>query len=130
MHSSVWNFFYNLTSYFQLFTITTWLISAPNINQSIFGWNYMDPCHRSVRLRWHVDADRPAYAAGTRFTNHTATYSCIFRANQWQGVYFVVLVYMLFTLLSTQQVSTVCPEGPERARSKNLVWLVFTVESK
>ena len=43
MHSAVWNFFYNLTSYFQLFTITTWLISAPNINQSTFGWNYMDP---------------------------------------------------------------------------------------
>ena len=30
-------FFYNLTSYFQLFTITTCLISAPNINQSTFA---------------------------------------------------------------------------------------------
>ena len=30
-------FFYNLTSYFQLFTVTTWLISAFNINQSTIG---------------------------------------------------------------------------------------------
>ena len=36
-HSAVWNFFYNLTLYFQLFTIKTWFISAPNINQSTFG---------------------------------------------------------------------------------------------
>ena len=33
---AVYIFFYNLTSYFQLFTITTWLISAPNINLSTF----------------------------------------------------------------------------------------------
>ena len=33
-HFAVWNFFYNLTSYFQLFTTT---FSAPNINQSTFG---------------------------------------------------------------------------------------------
>ena len=32
---AVWNFFYNLTAYFKLFT--SWLISAPNINQSTFG---------------------------------------------------------------------------------------------
>ena len=34
-------FFNNLTSYSQLFTIVTWLISAPNINQSTFG-NVLD----------------------------------------------------------------------------------------
>ena len=32
----IWNFFSNLTAYFQLFT-TSWLISAPNINHLTFG---------------------------------------------------------------------------------------------
>ena len=36
-HSAVWNFFYNLTLSFQLFTITTWFVTAPNINQPTFG---------------------------------------------------------------------------------------------
>ena len=31
------DFFYNLKSYFQLFTTTTWLVSALNIIQSTFG---------------------------------------------------------------------------------------------
>ena len=35
-------FFLHLTLYFQLFTITTWLISAPNINQSTFGIDQME----------------------------------------------------------------------------------------
>ena len=40
IHSTVWNFFYNLTSYYQLLT-TTWLISAPDINQQ-FGSYWME----------------------------------------------------------------------------------------
>ena len=31
------DFFYNLKSYFQLFTTTTWLVSVLNIIQSTFG---------------------------------------------------------------------------------------------
>ena len=47
-------FFYNLTLYFQLFTITTCFISAPNINQSTFGIDQMElygPLNGKVRER-------------------------------------------------------------------------------
>ena len=40
-HSAVWNF-NSVTLYFQLFTITAWFISVPNINQSIFGIDLME----------------------------------------------------------------------------------------
>ena len=52
-HFAEWNFFYNLTSYFQSFQ-TTWLISALNINQSTFGivldgiiWTLFPRCFNS-----------------------------------------------------------------------------------
>ena len=44
IHSVVWNYFYKLTSYFQLIpTTTTWLISTPNIILSTFGIELYGP---------------------------------------------------------------------------------------